>query len=671
MMSPRVLCLFLLAMPLALAEQAKEQAGVTPIQKVLELLGDMLAKGKKEKNDEEVRFSAYSQWCDNQDRIKKKEIAEADEKIEKLNAEIAKATADIEELTARIQELDEDIGRWKKDQTAATTIREKERTDFDATLQDYSESIDALERAINVLKKESADKPQAELIQSLLQVSALRLVPDEMKTALASFLQQDPAATYSAPEANAYEFQSGGIVDMLEKLKGQFKKQKLGLEEDEMTAQHGYEAIMQELTDNIENAEAEIARKSKVKAEREQDKADAEADLAQTTADRDEDQKFLDDTMALCTQKRADFAKRQELRAGELEAIQKAIDIISDMPKPDSGRGEGQFVQTGSAFAQLRSSDKSPLQARVAAFLASRADVLKSKLLSLVAQKAADDPFKKVKKMIKDLIFKLMEEAREEAEHKGWCDTELTTNKQTRDKKTADVESLKAEIEELTAEIAKLTQDITDLQAAVAELDEAMAKATEDREASKAKNQATIKDAKEAQEAVNMALAILKEFYAKAAEATALAQQTPGEDAPESFDAPYKGMQSEGGGVIDFLEVIQADFARLESETATDEGAEQEEYEKFMFESKKDKALKENEIGHKTEKKTAKEGALHAAKKELVTTQEELDAALAYYEKLKPTCVDSGITYEERVKRREEEIQSLKEALKILSGESI
>merc|ERR1719359_951475 len=106
----------------------------------------MLEKGIKEKKDEEVRFSAYSQWCDNQDRIKKKEIADADAKIEKLNAEIAKATADIEELTARILELDEDISRWKKDMTAATTIREKEKTDYEATLQDYSESIDALER---------------------------------------------------------------------------------------------------------------------------------------------------------------------------------------------------------------------------------------------------------------------------------------------------------------------------------------------------------------------------------------------------------------------------------------------------------------------------------------------------------------------------------------------
>merc|ERR1719310_2319628 len=272
-MTANVLCVltFLLA-----SQTAAEQQKVTPVQKVPELLKGMKDKGIAEMKAEEVTFSAYSQWCDNQDRIKKKEIAEANEKIEKLNAEIAKATADIEALTARILELDEDIGRWNKDKKSASTIREKEKADFTATLQDYSESLDALERAINVLKKQSADKPQAELMQSLLQVRALRLVPTETKGALASFLQQDPAATYSAPEANAYEFQSGGIVDMLEKLKGQFKKQKLDLQDEELNAVHGFEGIMQDLTDNIENAEAEIARKTKVKAEKEQEKAEKE-----------------------------------------------------------------------------------------------------------------------------------------------------------------------------------------------------------------------------------------------------------------------------------------------------------------------------------------------------------------------------------------------------------
>merc|ERR1719456_1661065 len=114
----------------------------------------------------------------------------------------------------------------------------------------------------------------------------------------------------------------------------------------------------------------------------------------------------------------------------------------------------------------------------------------------MVAAKAAADPFRKVKKMIKDLIVKLMEEATEEAEHKGWCDTELTTNQQSRDTLTANVNELTAEIDELTALIARLTTEIAELTDEIAAIDAAVAKATAEREDEKAKNEATIKDAK-------------------------------------------------------------------------------------------------------------------------------------------------------------------------------
>merc|ERR1719326_1549889 len=313
---------------------------------------------------------------------------------------------------------------------------------------------------------------------------------------------------------------------------------------------------------------------------------------------------------------------------------------------------------------------KNSIRDRVAAFLQGRARSSGSKLLAMVAERAEADPFKKVKKMIKDLISKLNEEATSESEHKGWCDTELTTNQQTRDAKTEDVNTLTAEIEDLNSEIAQLTQRIEDLTAALKELDAQMAEATEDRLAAKAKNEETIQEAKDAQTAVEEATAVLKDFYAKSAQATSLAQQ-PAVDAPETFDKPYTGMGTSGGNVVDFLEVILSDFARLESDTASQEATETEEYDKFMFESKKDKALKENEIGHKSNRKTDKESALHSTEEELKVTQEELDKAMEYFDKLKPSCVDSGISYEERVKRREEEIQSLGEALKILSGDDI
>merc|ERR1719301_483609 len=135
--------------------------------------------------------------------------------------------------------------------------------------------------------------------------------------------------------------------------------------------------------------------------------------------------------------------------------------------------------------------------------------------------------------MIKDMIIKLTEEATEEAEHKGFCDTELTTNKQTRDFKTEQSAELNAEIEKLTADIAQGAAEISALSSAISELDAAVAEATEQRTAEKEKNQATIADAQAGQAAVSKATTILKEFYDKAATATALVQaQNSGSQSP-------------------------------------------------------------------------------------------------------------------------------------------
>merc|ERR1719163_2641541 len=90
-----------------------------------------------------------------------------------------------------------------------------------------------------------------------------------------------------------------------------------------------------------------------------------------------------------------------------------------------------------------------------------------------------------------------------------------------------------------------------------------------------------------------------------------------------------------------------------------------------MNDSKEDKALKETESEHKSNKRTTTEELLVSTKRSLQQTQAELDAALQYYDKLKPDCVDSGLSYEERVKRREEELVSLQDAYKILAGEEL
>jgi len=450
-----------------------------------------------------------------------------------------------------------------------------------------------------------------------------------------------------------------------------FIDERTTLEKEEMNARHAFEMLVQDLKAQIDAAEQDVSEKSATKAKKLQAKADAEGELQDTTTTMEADKKYLAELTATCEQKASDFESRQQLRAEELEAIEKAIEILSsDAVSGNAEKHLPTLLQTKrAALSQLRADERSPRQERVAQYLRDQAKNLNSRVLSALAVRVADDPFKKVKKMIKDLIVRLMEEANEEAEHKGWCDTELSTNEQTRKEKTMAVETLHAEIDELEASIAKLTEEIAELTKAVAELDAAMAKATEIRAAEKAKNTETIKDAQDAQTAVAQALVVLKEFYAKAAEATALMQQR--QEPPAIFDSPYKGMAAENGGVVGMLEVIESDFARLESETKAAEATAQKEYDEFMTDSEVDKAAKTKDIEHKTAKKQDQEQSLVSKNEDLEGTQKELDAALAYFDKLKPSCVDAGVSYEDRVARRKEEIESLQEALKILNGEDI
>merc|ERR1719160_1155655 len=113
---------------------------------------------------------------------------------------------------------------------------------------------------------------------------------------LLSALQEDPDDSkgpnfmdYEAPEANAYEFQSGGIIEVLKNLLAEFSKKKGDCEKEEMNSQHASNMVIQDLVDSIENANDDISMKSKEKAEKlaqaATDKEELSATLAELAAD--------------------------------------------------------------------------------------------------------------------------------------------------------------------------------------------------------------------------------------------------------------------------------------------------------------------------------------------------------------------------------------------------
>lgn len=101
----------------------------------------------------------------------------------------------------------------------------------------------------------------------------------------------------------------------------------------------------------------------------------------------------------------SDFESRHQLNTEELEAVAKAIEIISS--GADSGNANKYLptlVQKQSLLS-LRADDQSQTQSHAAAYLKAMATQLNSRMLLAVADHAAVDPFKK--------------EANEKAEHNG------------------------------------------------------------------------------------------------------------------------------------------------------------------------------------------------------------------------------------------------------------
>merc|ERR1711937_688266 len=136
----------------------------------------------------------------------------------------------------------------------------------------------------------------------------------------------------------------------------------------------------------IAQATQDRDEKAETKAKKLQAKADAEGDLADTIATRDDDQKYLDDLTATCAQKASDFESRQQLRAEEIVAIEKAIEIISSGAVAGASEKHlPQFAQTSTVLAQLRSDGRSPLQSRVAEYLRVQGHFLNSRVLSALA----------------------------------------------------------------------------------------------------------------------------------------------------------------------------------------------------------------------------------------------------------------------------------------------
>lgn len=675
---------------------------VTPVEKVITLLTDLVEESEAEGAAEVKTYDKFACFCKDNTDTKSTSILEGQDNIESLSATIQEKTALKEEKITEIGE------RKVRQEELATTLEEtkvrlqKERSEYETLNADLEKAISSLENAIAALDNA---KPtsflQVDLKKNLKHMLDMAEVMDLVKTpkqkTVVAFLQGKASVDPSDPE---YKYHSQGILDVLNDLLKDFNAEKLNTDTEWDKTRTSEEDLIEDTEGQMEENELAIGTLEGDVQTLSTEIAQAREDLVDAEALLKDDQQYLHDLSERCEQRAHAFDQRSSMRGQEITALSSALDILEnkvlnkdeaanerallqtpkDSPK-ESTKKPVSFLQQASTRAKISnllqkaraSTDGEDKKTKALTTLAQAGTRLKSTVLMSLAMKAKADPFLKVKELIQKLIERLISEATAEATKKGFCDLEMSKAEKNRNHRFADVKRLAAELASLDAKKDALTEELEELASALKELNAALEEATKLRAESKAENMQTLKDAKLGLTATSEALLILKVFYKQSAKGKVLLQASPLEEEENSNAASgaYKGNQDSAKAILGLLEVIVTDFQRTVTNTQAQEDAEQTEFVKFDRTSKADIGGKETKTELDEQDLATTKTTIVEKTKDLTTNQNLCDEALKELEELKPMCVDSGMSYEERVAKREEEIAALKVALCQLDDENV
>jgi len=705
---------------------------VKPIEKVISLIEDMVKEVESDGKNEAATYAKFSCFCKRETGSKSDDAIASEDDIRDFSADIKQETAKKEEDQLELSERKTKQEQLSADLQAEKARYAKEEAKYDAEAADMNKAISSLKGAIKAMASTGGEAALISVrqgVQETLKLAeAMNMIPAPKHKVVSAFLQGAKAT----PDKEAYDYHSQGIIDVMKDLLKDFTDAKKDLDDEWEKTEKGCKEMIASLEGKMksnkfamEQLDKSIERLIKSIAGNRVKLVDEEAALKDTEL-------FLKDLTARCEARANDFDQRSQMRDDELTALNSALKILTEKVKsadaeaneraallqrrhrapkkvaaakkvetPVAKAAEVVKANTTSkttkttvkivesapavkkAISFLQGAMSSSLRGglsddqrkeKALALIAAGGQQLNSMTLTAFAARAAGDPFKKVKGLIQKLIERLLEESRAEATKKGFCDTELAKAEHDRDARREESLDISAELSGLEAKRDFLIEELKELRKSKKEEELALKLATEDRKDEKDENLSTIKTAKEGYEAVTDALLILKKFYKQAAKAAFVqVAASPLDELKDSnaAEGSYKGSQDSSKAVLGLLETIQSDFDRTIRQTTAEEDKSARDYEEFAQRAKSEISSKATKIDlDDADLKTTKND-IESGFDDLQTAADRLDAALKELEELKPTCIDSGMSYAERVAKREEEMDALKKALCILDTDGV
>ncbi|CAK8986066.1 unnamed protein product [Durusdinium trenchii] len=562
-------------------------AASSPIAKVLELLGNMQANARKNRIEAEERLKEYDLFCDTRAGDLGSSIRSSSVAKQELEARISKAEGTIQSLSRRLQEAISGIESDEANLESVTSLRNKEKAQFESAQKDLTDSAESMQQAVRMLEKASKGRGKSGLLQ-------FQEAPDAQATinALASgatgAADTDGLAALlqisdKVPSIEPLAYESGSIVDLLEDMQDKASTQINELRAKEESARHGFEMLQQSLQDQITFAKNEVSKLKTELAQTKVAKTGDAKDLQEAETSLVADQKELDDLAIKCRIKRDSYRIEQRNVVEELEALDTAKAALVEKTGVSGGQGY--------SFLQVMATDDGP--AGIVTMLQEVATRTNSTSLALLSRQihslirsdltSGVDRLEKIRGMISDMIGHVEQEIRKAADKKAYCDAELAKAKDNHQGKKDELDDLRTKIDAALSKTALLKAEASNVQKALTALAESEAKLTQLRQREKAQFEQTIPELKGSIDSVKIALKVLREYYG-------------GEEASRSTS--NRGTAT---SVIGLLEVVESDAMKNVAQLQVAEASAQADFTKTLQDMEMERARKEKDVQHKTQ----------------------------------------------------------------------
>eukprot|EP00933_Yihiella_yeosuensis_P042176 TRINITY_DN3670_c0_g1_i1.p1 TRINITY_DN3670_c0_g1~~TRINITY_DN3670_c0_g1_i1.p1 ORF type:complete len:716 (+),score=268.02 TRINITY_DN3670_c0_g1_i1:86-2233(+) len=680
------------------------------VAKVIEMLEGLSAKVEAEGTAETKTYEKYARWCSETKEEKEGEITNGKDAIVEHKATIKTGEADKENQIDAISGdggFEQTIADLEKTIADDIESRKKDKATYEAANKETEKAIEGLDKAVEAMR---ASQPEVLLQEGTRhQLRAAAFLADTL-----GFEGKDALKALAAPTQD-YNFHSGGILEMLEKLQADFRDADRTADEEEMKAFSAFTAsqiaLKAALTKNQRNLETAKQAKGAAIAKVGQGKKD----LEETEAELADDEKYLAELIEMCDVKKATFEQRDTTRKAELAALAEATAIMKDSTGKKSDASAFLFEVASKAAqtpAVLRSAelDAEVIEKQTISFLQTgESKHLPARFLRGVsvdrrqqaveflmrmaqethkgrfvafAQKAAKfsasaDVFSEIKKMIADQIESLKNKAAESQSRKASCDKRISESTVKRDNAFQEVTEFNTKMMESEARRDELTEDIARLKSEMEVIAEEVKNATDARNQESAENAANVEEAEIALSGVDAAMKVIKDFYGSNKEnEVALVEKKSGSSQKPADDAPdasfknkeaYKGSQEASTGIVGMLEVIQSDFQRTISDTKAAEKTAGKEHTKFLGEADISTNKKKTASDAKQKFRSETIEQLDEETSTLNTQLGILRSAIGELAALDEEC-GSQVSYEERKAARAEEIKALQGAIEHINA---